>query len=108
MQLVTDIYRITPAFPKEETYGLTAQIRRAAISVPSNFAEGHGRSSRKEFHQFIAQARGSIVEVETQIEIALNLGYLGKETAADILKQAGEVGRLINGLKVWAESGVTR
>lgn len=108
MQLVTEIYRITRTFPKEETYGLTAQIRRAAISVPSNLAEGHGRSSRKEFHQFVAQARGSLVEVETQLEIALNLGYLTKEAAASLLGQASEVGRLINGLKAWAESSATR
>ena len=104
MRLVTDIYRVTRTFPREETYGLTAQVRRAAISVPSNLAEGHGRTSRKEFHQFIAHARGSLVEVETQLEIALNLGHLAKDAAASLLDQASEVGRLINGLMLWAES----
>lgn len=107
MRLVTEVYRVTKTFPREEAYGLTGQIRRAAISVPSNLAEGHGRTSRKEFHQFIANARGSLVEVETQLEIALNLGYLPKSTAAALLDMASEVGRLINGLKQWAESSVT-
>jgi four helix bundle protein len=70
MQLVTDIYRITKAFPKEEIYGLTSQIRRAAVSIPSNIAEGQGRRTSSEFHQFLGHARGSIMELETQILIA--------------------------------------
>ncbi len=65
MALVTDIYRVTQTFPQNELYGLTNQIRRAAVSVPSNLAEGHGRTSRKEFHRFVGQARGSLTEVET-------------------------------------------
>ena len=69
MALVTEVY-------KDELYGLTSQLRRSAVSVPSNLAEGHGRNSRKEFHQFVGQVRGSLVEVETQLEIAMNLGYL--------------------------------
>ena len=79
MELVTELYRATSDFPKHELYGLTGQIRRAAVSVPSNLAEGHGRTSRREFHQFISQARGSLVEVETQLEIARDLGYLSRQ-----------------------------
>jgi len=76
MKLVRDLYRVTREFPKEEIYGLTSRLRRAAVSVPSNLAEGHGRFSRKEFRQFIGRARGSLLEVETQLEIARDLGYL--------------------------------
>lgn len=76
MELVTELYRATANFPNHELYGLTDQIRRAAVSVPSNLAEGHGRMSRREVRQLIGQARGSLLEVETQLEIARNLGYL--------------------------------
>jgi four helix bundle protein len=75
MGLVTEIYRATRSFPKDEIYGLVSQLRRAAVSIPSNLAEGHGRNSRNEFRQFIGHARGSVSEVETQIGIAKNLGY---------------------------------
>jgi four helix bundle protein len=74
MDLVTAIYRVTGSFPREELYGLTSQLRRAAVSVPSNIAEGQARFSRKEFHHFLSQARGSLVEIETQLMIAENLG----------------------------------
>lgn len=69
MRLVKDVYRVTRNFPREEVYGLTNQLRRAAVSVPSNLAEGHGRLSRKEFRQFIGCARGSLLELETQLEL---------------------------------------
>jgi four helix bundle protein len=104
MTLVSDIYRATRNFPKDELYGLTGQIRRAAVSVPSNLAEGHGRNSRKEFRQFIGQARGSLTELETQLEIARNLGYLPPANASELLSQATEIGRMLNGLRVWSES----
>ncbi len=78
MELVTEIYRITQGVPKEEVYGLTSQIRRAAVSLPSNIAEGQGRLSKGEFQQFLGQARGSLMEVETQTLIAVNLGYLNQ------------------------------
>jgi len=103
MKLVKDIYRATREFPKEETYGPTNQLRRAAVSVPSNLAEGHGRFSRKEFRQFIGCARGSLLEVETQLEIARDLGYLDSSAAAELLEQASEVARVLNGLKAWSE-----
>lgn len=103
MLLVTGIYRATRGFPKDEVYGLASQLRRAAVSVPGNLAEGHGRTSRKDFHRFIGQARGSLVEVETQLEIARNLGYLSETAACDLLTKANEVGRILNGLRLWSE-----
>jgi len=102
--LVTEVYRITQTFPKQELYGLTSQIRRSAVSVPSNLAEGHGRNSRKEFHQFVGQARGSLVELETQLEIALNLGYVRRDLAEVLLEKASEVARLVNRLRDWTAS----
>jgi four helix bundle protein len=75
---VTEVYRSTHSFPREETYGLTSQLRRSAVSVASNIAEGQGRLSRKEFRQFLGQARGSLIEMETQIVIAGNLTSLQK------------------------------
>ena len=75
MNLVIHVYRFTKTFPKEETYGLVSQMRRAAVSIPSNIAEGKGRFSRKELIQFLLNARGSLLELETQIEIARTLGY---------------------------------
>lgn len=98
MDLVKMIYKVTKDFPKEEVYGLTAQIRRAAVSIPSNIAEGQGRTSSKEFQNFLSIAHGSVREVETQILIAQHLNYLPTEQAQHILNQAGEVGRLIKGL----------
>jgi len=104
MRLVTDVYRDTAAFPKEEIYGLTSQLRRAAVSVPSNIAEGHGRKSKKEFHHFVSQARGSLLEVETQLEIACNLGYLPSKKSADLLAKASEIAKMLNGLLTWCEA----
>jgi four helix bundle protein len=98
MALVTEVYRATAAFPDRETYGLTNQLRRAAVSVPSNIAEGKGRYSRREFAQFLANARGSLCEVETQLEIGRNLGYLAADSFVEIEGQAREVGRVLNGL----------
>lgn len=96
--LVADVYRLTQRFPKEEMYGLTSQIRRAAVSIPSNIAEGQGRLSRGEFKQFLGHARGSVFEVESQILIARNLGYLNENDAATLLARIAELGRILNGL----------
>lgn len=102
--LVLDVYRVSKAFPREEVYGLTSQLRRAAVSVPSNIAEGHGRSSRREFHCFLGHARGSLLEVETQLEIARDLGYLESNDAEELLRKTKEIGRVLNGLRAWCES----
>ena len=98
MALATDVYRVTKAFPRNEIYGLTNQVRRAAVGVASNIAEGKGRLSKKEFVQFLARARGSLLEVETQVEISRNLDYLDQPAFARLAKECGEVGRLLNGL----------
>jgi four helix bundle protein len=98
MALVTDLYVATQSFPKHETYGLAGQIRRAAVSIPSNIAEGQGRLTRGEFRQFLGHARGSIFELESQIVIAQNLQYLSNCVAAELLRRIDELGRILNGL----------
>jgi four helix bundle protein len=98
MELVTAVYRATASFPRDELFGLTSQLRRAAISIPSNIAEGQGRISEKEFRYFLGQARGSLMEVETQLQIAENLGYLAPERKRELMESCSEVGRILNGL----------
>jgi four helix bundle protein len=98
MALVLEVYRSTQAFPRMETYGLTSQLRRAAVSIPSNIAEGQARLSTGEFRQFLGNARGSLMEVETQILIASDLGYLEENRTEALLRAAAEVGRMLNGL----------
>jgi four helix bundle protein len=98
MEMVQEVYRLTQAFPREETYGLTIQLRRAAVSIASNIAEGKGRSSDKELLHFLSNAKGSLFEVETQIMIADGLGYLTRPQCEDFLSRSAEVGRLLNGL----------
>ena len=98
MDLAEAVYQATKIFPREEMYSLTSQIRRAAVSVPSNIAEGQGRSSTKEFRNHLSIAYGSLQEVETQIILAQRLGYLDQEGVAVVLSLASEVGRLINAL----------
>ena len=99
MRMVTSVYRLTEGFPKHELYGLTNQIRRAAVSVPSNIAEGQGRNSRGEFLQFLGTSKGSLLELETQIMIAQDLGYCSEAQAVPILGTTDDVARLIGGLK---------
>ena len=98
MDLVVDVYRCTTSFPKTEVYGLTSQMRRSAVSVPSNIAEGKGRFSRKELVQFLFRARGSLLELETQITIGQELGYLELEDGKRLTNLASEVGRMLNGM----------
>jgi four helix bundle protein len=98
MDLVESVYAVTRVWPREEVYGLTSQIRRPAVSIPSNIAEGQGRSSTKEFTHHLSIAHGLLREVETQAMIAQRLGYLSTEGSAALLSSASEVGRLINGL----------
>ena len=98
MTLVTEIYRITRELPKDELFGLTSQLRRAAVSIPSNIAEGQGRLSKGEFRVFLGNARGSLSELETQVLIARNLDFIGEIEADRLLEMANEVGRTLNGL----------
>ena len=98
MELVTEIYKVSQKFPKEEMFGLTSQIRRAAVSIPSNIAEGRGKSSKGEFQQFLYHARGSLAEVETQLLIAINLGFIKNEEVTHIIQLIANVGRLLHGL----------
>jgi four helix bundle protein len=95
--LVIDIYQVTKLFPKEEQFGLTNQLRRASVSIPSNIAEGCGRNHQKDSIQFFFIARGSLYEVETQLIIALDLGYLSKEEQTVILNKITSCKRLLNG-----------
>lgn len=95
---VTQIYACTKSFPREEIYGITSQIRRSAVSIPSNIAEGHAKRSTWDFIRFLNIAYGSIAELETQIIIACNLGYLSEAEKLKILTECSELGRMINGL----------
>lgn len=95
--LVKDIYNLTKNFPKEETFSLTSQIRRAAISVPSNIAEGIGRQSSKENIQFLHIARGSLYEVETQIILSSDLGYISADQFRELSCKIDECKRLLHG-----------
>ena len=98
MRFVSEVYRATQGFPREELYGLISQLRRAAVSVPSNIAEGQAHYSAREFHRFLSHARGSLVEIETQIMIAQDLAYLSSDQAERLLLKAAELGRILNGL----------
>lgn len=100
ISLAEDVYHISSAFPKSETYGLTQQLRRASVSIPSNIAEGHARTSSKEFLHFISIAFGSLAEVETQLILAMRLGYLKQENQDLLLSHCGEVGRMLRGLQI--------
>jgi four helix bundle protein len=98
MDLVEAVYKATTVLPKEELFGLTSQLRRAAVSVPSNIAEGQGRRSKNDFHRFLAIAHGSLRELETQVLIAGRLAYLQQPEVAQLMSLAAQVGRLITGL----------
>lgn len=82
MTLVRDVYRVTRTLPRDELFGLVSQMRRSAVSVPSNIAEGKGRYSQRELNQFLYRARGSLVELETQVLIAGDLGYVEELSCA--------------------------
>ena len=98
MDLVEDVYKLTKHFPREELYALTSQIRRAAVSVPSNIAEGQGRRTTSDFLRHLSIAYGSLREVETQTLIAQRLKYIADANVKFVMERAGEVGRLLNGL----------
>lgn len=99
IELVTDVYKNTERFPKEERYGLTGQIRRAAVSIPANLAEGAGRHSKKEFAHFLSNSQGSASELETELVIAHRLGYLDETSFARLIAQLERIGWLITGLR---------
>ncbi|MEE2716702.1 MAG: four helix bundle protein [SAR324 cluster bacterium] len=98
MAVVTEVYKTTAAFPDNEKFGLTSQMRRAAVSIPSNIAEGQGRMSSGEFKQFLGHARGSLYELETQLLICENMELIESQLAEQLQQQTKEVGRLLNGL----------
>ena len=98
MDLVVAVYDLTQNFPKQETYGLMSQMRRAAASIPANIAEGQGRRLPGEFKQFLGNARGSLLELDTHLELAKRLGYISESQHFAIQERVDEVGRLLNGL----------
>lgn len=98
MDLVTRIYTATQLFPKDERYGLTSQMRRAAVSVPGNIAEGKGRLTDRDRAHFFSQARGSLLELETQILIAERLNYLGEGESDSLIQLSADTGRMLNAL----------
>lgn len=96
--LVKQVYQLTGEFPKSEQYGLTSQLRRAAISIPSNIAEGYCRKSTKEYLRHINIAYASLAEIEAQLFIAVELGFMEQSLLADLEIQTEELGRMLNGL----------
>jgi four helix bundle protein len=96
MELSTAVYEVTKAFPKEELFGLTNQLRRASVSIPSNIAEGQGRLTLGEFAHFLGMARGSALEVETQLELAKRLGLGSQRELTDVQTLASEVVKILN------------
>jgi four helix bundle protein len=98
IKLVISVYTIMRRFPKEELYGLVSQMRRAAVSIPSNIAEGKGRFTGRDRTHFYLHARGSLLELETQILIAAELEYISQNESGALLRLSAEVGRMLNGL----------
>ena len=96
--LARDVYRLTETFPKSQMFALTSQMQRSSLSVPSNIAEGHGRTTENSFALFLSQARGSLNELETQVELAQTLRFATPERCLPVLQEIREVGRMLNGL----------
>ena len=99
MDLAVLVYQLTKRFPSNETYRLVAQVTRAAASVPANIAEGHARSSRRDFANFVAIAKGSLMEVETYVMLAARLGYVAGEEAASVLSLIMEISKMLTSLR---------
>src|ERR1700742_622886 len=99
MLLVRRVYAISRSFPSDEKFGLTSQIRRAAVSVPSNIAEGHERRTTADFVRFISDSEGSLAEVNTQLRIAVDLHYCQTEETADVFVLMVEIKRMLNALR---------
>lgn len=98
MQLITQIYLLTKKLPKEETYGLISQVRRSSISIPSNIAEGYGRNSSNDYIRFLQIANGSLYELQTQLEVCLNLKYISEAEFSTIYEQSREIERMLGSL----------
>ena len=98
MDLTVEVYRLVKLLPREETYALSDQMRRATVSIPSNIAEGQGRSSKQEFVKFLAIARGSQAELDTQLQICIRLNYFSKEQADVALGLCDEIHKMLNSL----------
>lgn len=99
MSLVTEVYKITATFPNEERFGLVSQVRRAAVSIPSNIAEGHGRKSTGAYLNHLSIAYGSLMELETQTQIATRLNFIQEDNATALLNKMDEIGKMLTGLK---------
>jgi len=99
MELVTEIYRITATFPAEERFGISSQARRAAVSIPSNIAEGHGRKATGAYLNHLSIAYGSLMELETQTQIATRLNFIQENQADALLMQMDEIGKMLTGLR---------
>lgn len=99
MDLVTEIYKITATFPSDERFGLSSQARRAAVSIPSNIAEGHGRKATGAYINHLSIAHGSLMELETQTQIAVRLSFVPENKAYALLKQMDEIAKMLNSLK---------
>jgi len=107
MALAKMIYSITAAFPRDERFGLVAQMRRAAVSVPSNLAEGQARHTRKEFVQFISHAEGSVAELEIQLSLAVELGFCGESGTVLAFELLNELKRMLNSLRRKLTAGIS-
>ena len=108
MQLTVAVYQLTQGFPREEAYGLTSQIRRSGVSLPSNIAEGHGRLNTAEFRQFLGIARGSNCELQTQLEIARLLGFGNSKQVEEAERLSNEVGKMIYSILVSTKVGAKK
>jgi len=104
MALAREIYELTGGYPSNERFGLTAQMRRAAVSVPSNIAEGQARHGTREFLQFLSHSSGSLAELETQILLSAELGYGGKAAVQDVLSRIAELQNMLRSLKCSLEA----
>lgn len=99
IDLVKNVYALTRQFPRDERFGLTSQMRRAAVSIPSNIAEGQARHTTKEYVLFVSNAEGSVAELQTQMQIAIELGYCTSEATNVVIGQAAEVRKMLNALR---------
>jgi len=99
MELAEEVYKLCAEFPRQEIYGLTSQLQRAAVSIPSNIAEGQARNSNKKFNHFLGISRGSLAELGTQLMLAQRLGYLAEDKLNPALEKAEEIGKMLKGLQ---------